>query len=292
MDRSGEYPVGVMIQITDATEVSAAKKRAADANQELMELSRELESKNKELESIIGVVSHDLRAPLVNVKGFGNEIKKDCIKVHKLLSDIYIPQEVRNQLAAIFDESVPQSLNFIETSADAMNTLVKSLVDVAKIGLAIIKPEKLDMNEIVRIIISNLEIKFKQARAQVCFDNLASCWADKAQTTQIFTNLIDNAVKYLDLTRLGQICIGGQQDKDRMIYCVSDNGVGIPAQDQDKVFEIFTRLASKAHAGGEGMGLTMVKRMIDRNNGKIWMISEPEKGSSFFVSLPVAAPPP
>jgi len=277
-DESGK-PVRMMGICMDVTE-------QRHHQQQLEELTRKLDNQAKELEAIIGVVSHDLRAPLVNVRGFSNFIKQDFEAVKKLLLDVYIPAQIDEQLKPILEKSVPEAIGFIDSSADAMNTLVKSLVDVARIGLAVIKPEMLDMNEIVRKIVSVLEIKFVKSGAKIYYDNLPPCWADRAQVTQIFTNVIDNAVKYLDPTRQGEICIGGEIIKDRVIYCVADNGIGIALDNQEKVFEIFTRLAEKSHAEGEGMGLTMVKRMVDRNNGKIWLQSELNKGSAFFISLP------
>jgi len=277
-DESGK-PVRMMGICMDVTQ-------RRNYQSKLEELTGRLDNQTKELEAIIGVVSHDLRAPLVNVKGFSNFIKQDFEAVKKLLGDLYIPAQIDGQLKPIFEQSIPEAIGFIDSSADAMNTLVKSLVDVARIGLAVVKPEMLEMNEIVRKIISVLEIKFVKSGAKICFDDLPPCWADKAQVTQIFTNLIDNAVKYLDPTRQGEICIGGEVIKDRVIYCVADNGIGIAPENQQKAFEIFTRLAEKSSAEGEGMGLTMVKRMVDRNNGKIWLQSELNKGSAFFISLP------
>ena len=270
---------GIIMFTEDITE----RKRAEE---KLLSYKNQLENQTKELEQIIGVVSHDLRAPLVNIRGFNSFIKQDVANIKEMLLKVSVPDEVRELLDSVFEKSIPEATGFINCSAEAMNTLVQSLVEVARVGLAVIKPEVLDMNEIVRKIISTLEIKFKKTGAHIRFDNLPACRADKTQITQVFTNLIDNAVKYLDPARAGKIRIGGRVEKDQVIYCVADNGVGIEADDQIKIFEIFTRLASVSHAGGEGMGLTMVKRMVDRNNGKIWVESEKGKGSSFFISLP------
>jgi len=297
-----QRPVGVMIQVTDATESAAFKKRSVEANEALLissvkqhelrevveQTAKELQFKTAELESIIGVVSHDLRSPLVNVKGFNNFIKEDVAIVKKLLSSINIPDEIRKQLDDVFEKSIPDAIGFIESSANSMDTLVKSLVEVAKVGLAEIHPQRLDMNEILRVTAGNQEFKFKQADAHIQIDDVPPCWGDKGQVAGIFSNLIDNSVKYLDPGRQGKVHVSGEIKNDRVVYCVEDNGIGIAPQDQDKVFEIYTRLAQKAHAGGEGMGLTIVKRMVDRNNGQIWIESEKGKGSKFFVALPMA----
>ncbi|OHB53303.1 MAG: hypothetical protein A2Y07_00600 [Planctomycetes bacterium GWF2_50_10] len=248
---------------------------------------KRLAEQTKELESIIALVSHDLRAPLVNVKGFNTFIKSDIERIQVLLADTKFAPEVEKELTEIFQQSLPESVGFIASSADSMDTLVKSLVAVARAGLTVLDPKPLDMNDLVRQIVSSIQIKFKESGAALHIDTLPPCMADKQQVTQIFTNLIDNAVKYLSHDRPGKINISGRVEKDRVIYCVADNGIGIEPENQERIFEIFTRLAQKAHAGGEGMGLTMVKRMVDHNNGQVWIDSQKGIGSKFFVALPM-----
>ena len=293
-------PIGLMVQITDSTESMKDKKKSVEANQQLLlssvkqhELSeqfeltaKELQFKTEELEGIIGIVSHDLRAPLVNVKGFGNELKKDYQNLAGLLSQIDVPPNISKQLRFIFEKSVPQSVDLILSSADSMDNLVKRLIEVARLGLAEIIPEKIDMNEIMRRVLANLKIKLKHAGAKVKTENLPGCWADRDHVAGIFTNLVDNSVKYLDPNRQGEIRISGKEENGRVVYCVEDNGVGIAIEDQSRIFDLFTRLVQTAHEGGEGMGLSIIKRMIDRNNGQIWIESEKGKGSKFYVALP------
>ena len=255
--------------------------------QRLERLTGQLDSKNKELESIIGIVSHDLRSPLINIKGFIAYVRKYFENAKQLLSGVQIPDNVRKQLNPIFDKDIPEAANFIETSTEAMNNLIKTLVDVARAGLAAIKPEILDMNEIFAKVMQSINFKFKESNASYDIDaNLPSCFGDRTQITQIFTNLLDNAVKYADPNRQAQICVGANVELNHLVYWVSDNGIGISAQEQEKIFEIYYQLHEKA-AGGLGMGLTTVKRMVDRNNGKIWVISEKGKGSTFYVALPI-----
>jgi signal transduction histidine kinase len=105
---------------------------------------------------------------------------------------------------------------------------------------------------------------------------------------QLFSNLVGNALKYLDTDRKSKIHISGTVDNDRSIYCVEDNGIGIEPNHQSKIFELFHRLNPDDSAGGDGLGLTIVTRILDRNKGSIWLESEKGKGSRFFVSLPNA----
>jgi signal transduction histidine kinase len=263
-----------------------SRRQAQEKTRQLEKLNDKLDAKTKDLEAVITVVSHDLRAPLMNVRGFSKEIEKDCQTIRKLLSSFSVPEEAKNQLLRVFEQSIPESLNFIQTSAEMMNNIARSLVEVARAGLAVVKPERLDMNEILPKITAALEFKFKEAGAKVTFEPLPPCTADRQQVTQIVTNLIDNAVKYLDPSRQGRIKIWGKVEDERVVYCVEDNGIGIAPEHQEKVFEIFSRLGEKA-TGGEGIGLAMVKRMAERNEGSIRVESEKGKGSRFFVSLPV-----
>jgi signal transduction histidine kinase len=114
---------------------------------------------------------------------------------------------------------------------------------------------------------------------------LPPCVADAAQTNQIFLNLITNALKYLDAKRPGIIQVRGNTQENRVIYCVEDNGVGVPPECQDKIFEIFYRVEQNK-CPGEGLGLTIVRQSAEKQNGAVWVESEAGKGSKFFVKLP------
>jgi PAS domain S-box-containing protein len=253
--------------------------------QQLEEITGKLDAQTKELEAIIGVVSHDLRAPLVNVQGFSAEIRMDCEAAIVLLGEAKLPSETHHKLMSLLAQTIPDSLTYIQSSAEAMNNLVRSLVEVAKAGLAASKPETLNMNEIIRHIVATLEFKIQQSETDISISKLPACHADRQQVIQIFTNLLDNAIKYLDPKRAGNICISGRTVHDKAVYCVADNGVGISPEDQQRVFQMFTRFSAKL-AAGEGLGLAMVKRLVDKNNGQIELESEHGKGSSFFITLP------
>jgi len=254
--------------------------------EQLEKVTAQFENKNKELETIIGIVSHDLRAPLVNVKGFGNEIARDIQSLHPLLSGLPLKEREKTQLETVLYKNLPESLRFIQSSADAMNSLVVTLVEVARAGVVPIKPEKLNMNELLSKIMESIRIKFKAARLSYDIEDLPECFADCTQVSQIFRNLLDNAAKYLDQNRPGQICVGGKLQAGGALYWVTDNGIGISPEDQEKIFEPYYQIKEKA-AGGIGLGLVTVKRMVDRNGGKIWVISEKDKFTTFYVTLPL-----
>jgi signal transduction histidine kinase len=252
--------------------------------QQLERLKVELEQKNHELESIIGTVSHDLRSPLVNIKGFSNEILKDCDSIRPLLND-ELSQESQQRVMHFFDKFIPESVGFIQNSAAFMNKLIEGLLKVARAGLMVPHPKQIDMNALLAKVAGNLEFKFREAGITFSVAQLPFCTADEDHVTQIFSNLIDNAIKYRSPLKPGKIKVHGSKERDQSVYCLEDNGVGIALNQQEKVFELFYRLRPE-DTKGEGIGLTMVRRMVDRNNGRIWVESEIEKGSKFFVAFP------
>jgi chemotaxis family two-component system sensor kinase Cph1 len=116
---------------------------------------------------------------------------------------------------------------------------------------------------------------------------LPPCRGDATQLGQVFSNLLDNALKYLDPTRPGVIRVSAYQKRNAVVYCVEDNGIGINAEHQDAIFGLFHRL-NPDRGTGLGLGLTIVRRSLDRQDGKIWLESTPNQGSKFFFSLPSA----
>ncbi len=141
------------------------------------------------------------------------------------------------------------------------------------------------MNRLLADIVATMDFQIKEAGVQVEVGDLPTCRGDRDQLNQLFSNLLGNALKYLDPGRPGRININGVKEKGRSVYCVSDNGIGIAREHQGKIFEIFHRL-NPAGSEGEGLGLAIVNRILDRLDGKIWVESEEGRGSSFYVSLP------
>lgn len=135
-----------------------------------------------------------------------------------------------------------------------------------------------------------MEFQIKDTGAELTIEDMPNCLGDGDMINQVFSNLIGNALKYLDPDRKGKIHISGRIEDGNGIYCVTDNGIGINPAHQGKIFELFHRLNPADTTGGEGLGLTIVTRILDRLNGSIRVESEPGNGSKFFVSLPTAKP--
>jgi len=272
----------ILLAIEDITE----RSRATEA---LERLNRELDLKNRELESIIYVASHDLWSPLVNIKGFSAELDQACRTVRSLVADARPADDLRERLAAILDEVVPRALEFIGAGVTKMDTLLAGLVRLSRLGQAALQPEKLDMNAMLADIAKAFKFQIQEKGATVQVGTIPPCFGDATQINQVFSNLLDNALKYLDPARSGVIRVHGQQKGERAVYCITDNGIGIAPDDQDRVFEVFHRVNPEGPVTGEGLGLATVQRVLDRQGGTVRLESEPGKGSRFFVSLPTEA---
>ena len=195
-------------------------------------------------------------------------------------------KQVEEEVSTLIDKDIPQSLSFISNGVKKMDTLIEGLSQLAKAGKVELNIETLDMNELVKNVTETARFHADEIGASVNIESLPDCKADANQINQVFSNLIGNSLKYFDSERKGSITISGEAKDNERIYCIQDNGIGIPQEHIDKVFDLFHQIDPKSEVGGEGIGLATVKQMLNRNNGSIWIESEEGKGSRFFVSLP------
>ena len=255
------------------------------AEQEKERLNAELAGKNRELEQIVYATSHDLRTPLVNIDGFSKELHSSMNDLFSVLQRDDVPSDIKEKISLIVDDDVPEALKYISLSVSKMDSLLAGLLKLSRLGRAELKIEELNMNEILSDVSSIFMSQIKKTGAKLEISDLPRCKGDEKQVCQIFSNLIDNAIKYLDPDQPGIIMISGNMEDGQSVYCVEDNGIGIDRQYQEKIFDIFRQL-EPSRSSGEGLGLTIVRKSVERHNGKIWMNSEPGKGTKFSVSLP------
>ncbi len=253
---------------------------------ELNNLLKDLSQKNDELESILYVSAHDLKSPIVNIQGFSRQLLEICKELQGLLEKQELPEEVTHEIGTFFDESIPGTLEFITAGSVRIKQLLDGLLKVLRFNREEIIPQFIDMNQLIRDIQKKVSCQSRQHEIAFTLDDLPDCEADRKQIEQIFINLIDNALKYTKPDNKGSIHISGRIENDMSIFCIEDNGIGINPDYQGKIFELFHRLNPRGDVEGEGLGLTIVKRALQRQGGDIWLESEPDKGSKFFVSLP------
>ncbi len=263
--------------ITDITD----RKRAEE---ELAQLNADLVAKNSELEQVVYVASHDLRSPLVNAEGYSKELGYAVDDLRHKLAEAAVAETIP-EVAPLLEQDIPEALRFIRTSVSRMDTLLTGLLRLSRSGRGALHIESLDMNNLISKSIDSIEFQIKKAMVKLEVTDLPLCQGDDLQVNQVFSNLLDNAMKYLDPNRPGVIRISGWIEEDRAVYCIGDNGIGIASDHLDKIFEIFHRL-DPTHSKGEGLGLTIVKRVLDRLGGNVWIESKIDSGSRFYVALP------
>jgi len=261
-----------------------ARKRAEQARNKLI---KELEAKHKELESVLYAASHDLKSPLVNIQGFGHELSQSCNLLRSALVGKKKSDNIEKAVDIALNKDIPDALDFILTSTTKMDSLLSGLLDVCRLNTAAVKIGPIDMNEMMADVAASIEYQVANAGATVEVEQLPPCLGDPSQINRVFTNLLTNALKFLSPCRPGRISIRAASRVSQSVYCVEDNGIGIAPEHLDKIFEIFYQLDPEGRRG-EGIGLAIVKRIIDRHNGRVWAESRAGEGSKFFVALPGA----
>ena len=269
-------------------ELMAEITERKQAEEALTLLSAQLDTKNKELERIIYVTSHDLRSPLVNIDGFGRELEQAINELRSVFNSDQTPAKAIETVAPLLAHEMPEALRFIRTSASKMDALLTGLVKLSRSGRSALTIDSLDMNELLAKVVDASEFQIKQAGAELDMGDLPPCKGDAVQVNQVFSNLLGNALQYLDPKRPGAIRISGRVEGKQSLYCVEDNGIGIAPAHQQNIFEIFHRL-DPSKGEGEGLGLTIVQQILGRLSGEIRVESKPGEGSRFRVTLPAAA---
>lgn len=253
---------GEIIGTTGIAREITERKRAEIEREKLI---TELEAKNAELERFTCTVSHDLKSPLVTITGFLSYLEKDA-------------------RAGNFDK-FKNDLQRIQQAAEKMQTLLKDLLELSRIGRIMNEPVETSFGEIVREALAAVEGQIKKRNIRVEFaDEGYTIRGDRTRLIEVMQNLIDNAAKFMGDQPKPRIRIGALRDENNNpTFYVQDNGIGIEPQFNERIFGLFNKL--DANTPGSGIGLTLVKRIIEVHGGKIWVKSRTGEGSTFYFNF-------
>jgi len=251
----------------------------------IQQIQEEIKDKNKELENYLYVASHDLRSPLVNIQGFSQRFKKQSDAIKNALAESQQKAETKQSLDRITNEDIPKTLNFILSNVSKMDSLINGLLQISRTGRVAMIIRKVDMNHLMKTIIAGYNFQITEFSAKVIIEDLSDCYGDENQLNQLFSNIISNALKYRDSSRKLVIEIASRVQFNKVIYSVKDSGMGIGSRHLEKIWNVFYRVDSASREVGEGIGLSIAKRIIDKHKGKIWAESEEGKGSIFYIEL-------
>jgi PAS domain S-box-containing protein len=250
--------LGISIDITERQRAKQDLERYADA----------LKRSNEDLQQFAYVVSHDLKAPLRIVKGFLNLLRENT--QHHL------------------DSESEEYIHFAIDGIEKMERLIQDLLNYSRINSRGQEPVPTDAEAVLRDVLLGLELSLEAQDTEVTHDTLPTVMADATQLRQLFQNLIDNALKFSNHQQQPRVHIGVERQGNEWAFSVGDNGIGIAAKDQERIFGVFERLYTDEEYEGTGIGLAVCKKIVERHGGRMWVESEVGEGSTFYFTLPAA----
>lgn len=291
-------PIWLVRRSALARDDAEARLRDANVNLEgvVDERTADLREANNEIQRFAYIVSHDLRSPLVNIMGFTSELEELGGDIFRRIGSLtHVPADgpplpdgeialegPDKQLSEDFSEA----LGFIKSSIAKMDRLISAILNLTREGRREFQPEKIDTRELIEAIVSTLAHQAAEAQAEIHVAPLPDLVSDRLALEQIFSNLIDNAIKYLKPGVPGEIRIRGRTKLGYAIFEISDNGRGIDAKDHQRIFDLFRR-AGTQDKPGQGIGLAHVRALVRRLGGTMSVSSELNTGSTFTITLPI-----
>lgn len=269
----GKTVVGIFGISRDITELKEAEDKINELNRDLeqrvIERTGQLESANKELESFSYSVSHDLRTPLRAIDGFS----------HILLDDY----------GDKLDDEGKRLLGVVRDNTQKMGQLIEDILKFSRTGRVEISLAEIDMEKLAHEVFAELPAASGNSKLQLEIAHIPPVMGDRAMMRQVFVNLLSNAIKFSAHKDAAKIEVGGSVAQNEVIYFVKDNGAGFDMQYADKLFGVFQRLHGVDEFEGTGIGLAIVKRIVNRHGGRVWAEGKLNEGATIYFALPVKA---
>jgi signal transduction histidine kinase len=285
-------------QSSRARDLAETRLRDANLNLEATvdERTADLREANNEIQRFAYIVSHDLRSPLVNIMGFTSELEELSGDIFRRIGGLTqaatgVPPPAAGeialegpdqQLSADFSEA----LGFIKSSIAKMDRLISAILNLTREGRREFVPVQIDTRELIEAIVATLAHQASEAQAEIHVEPLPNIVSDRLALEQIFSNLIDNGIKYLKSGVPGDIRIRGRTKLGYAIFEITDNGRGIDPKDHQRIFDLFRR-AGTQDKPGQGIGLAHVRALVRRLGGTMSVSSELNAGSTFVITLPI-----
>jgi signal transduction histidine kinase len=288
---------------SSARDKAEARLRDSNINLEatIDERTADLREANDEIQRFAYIVSHDLRSPLVNIMGFTSELeqlREDIFRRIAALARVVrepvpvLPPDVEPELEGAdkqLSSDFSEALGFIKSSIDKMDRLIGAILNLTREGRRRFEPVRIDMRELIEGIVKTVAHQAEEANAEIRVAPLPAIVSDRLALEQIFSNLIDNAIKYLKPGVPGEIAVRGRTKLGFAVFEISDNGRGIDPKDHQRIFDLFRR-AGTQDKPGQGIGLAHVRALVRRLGGTMSVASELNQGSTFTITLPIKWP--
>jgi signal transduction histidine kinase len=261
------------------------------------ERTADLREANSEIQRFAYIVSHDLRSPLVNIMGFTSELEQLRTDIFRRIAALgggaapLVPDVTSEPVLEGEDKQLSQdfteALGFIKSSIAKMDRLITAILNLTREGRREFEPVKIDTRELIEAIVTTVAHQASEAQAEIRVAPLPDIISDRLALEQIFSNLIDNALKYLKPGVPGEISVRGRTKLGFAIFEITDNGRGIDPKDHQRIFDLFRR-AGPQDRPGQGIGLAHVRALVRRLGGTMSVSSELHSGSTFTITLPLA----
>ena len=256
----------ILLAIEDMTDLKKSEEALKIRNKELQSSASELKAAYKDMESFSYAASHDLKAPLITIEGFSNILLEDY--------------------AEILDDKGKDFLSRINNSSKKLNQLIGDLLSFSRVSMTEILKYDFNMEELAQKLVNELTPTIGERDIKFEIKQMPSAYGDLFMMNQVLLNLLSNAIKFTHTRETAMIEAGGYSENDENVYYVRDNGIGFDMKLSDRLFGLFQRIHSSQEVEGTGLGLVIVKNIIEKHGGRVWAEGKPDEGATFYFTLP------